>query len=282
MGYGDYLMLSGKVRVLKQTMPNEQLCCPTLEDRFYFESVFFNNQNIVRSENIDNSKPLLELGQLSLGSRKEEASFIDWNVSAPPIRGDIYFTKDELNIAENFISDAKLGFKAKHKIDPLKIIFLSPYATTKRIINGKLINYIHSKNKEWLDDYWQELILSLMGRVIFVSTVSKENEDRPRLPYVDYLYSDFRLAAALLKYSDIYVGIEGGLHHAAAALKKPGIVIFGHWISPMVSGYSYHTNFYDKNIEKGCGSLTLCQKCLEYMKNLSTKKVLEALSEFIK
>ena len=145
-----------------------------------------------------------------------------------------------------------------------------------------MINYIHSKNKEWLDDYWQELTLSLMGRVIFVSTVSKENEDRPRLPYVDYLYSDFRIAAAVLKYSDIYVGIEGGLHHAAAALKKPGIVIFGHWISPNVSGYSYHTNFYDKNIEKGCGSLTLCQKCLEYMKNLSTKKVLEALSEFIK
>ena len=141
MGYGDYLMLSGKVRVLKQTMPNEQLCCPTLEDRFYFESVFFNNQNIVRSENIDNSKRLLELGQLSLGIRKEEAGFIDWNVSAPPIRGDIYFTKDELNIAENFISDAKLGFKAKHKTDPLKIIFLSPYTTIKKIVNGKIKNF---------------------------------------------------------------------------------------------------------------------------------------------
>ncbi len=282
MGFGDYLMLSGRIRVLKQTMPDQQICCPTLENRFYFESIFFNNQHIVRNKNVDNSQRHLEIGQLNLGIRKEKSGFIHWNTSEPPIRGDIYFTNNELNIAKKFINDAKLRFKLKYKIDPLKIIFLSPYATTKRIINGKLINYIHSKNKEWPEEYWQELILSLMDRVLFVSTISQENKDRPKLRYVDFIYSDFRIASAILQFSDIYVGIEGGLHHAAAALKKPGIVIFGHWISPIVSGYSYHINFYDKNIENGCGSLTICEKCLEYMRNLSTKKVLETLLEFIK
>ena len=42
-----------------------------------------------------------------------------------------------------------------------------------------------------------------------------------------------------MKYCNLYLGPEGGFAHAAAALSKPGVVIYGGWIPPQVIGYAF-------------------------------------------
>ena len=74
--------------------------------------------------------------------------------------------------------------------------------------------------------------------------------------------SDFRLACALLKEVDFYVGPEGGFGHVAAALNKKAVLYFGGWISPDVIGYEFHENIYYKEKQSPCGvRLKLCEHC---------------------
>ena len=70
-----------------------------------------------------------------------------------------------------------------------------------------------------------------------------------------------------------YFGIEGGLHHVAGALKKNAIVIFGHWISPILTGYSFHNNISSSSTKYGCGSFIPCKRCIEFLNNLSSSYI---------
>lgn len=86
-----------------------------------------------------------------------------------------------------------------------------------------------------------------------------------------FVETSFRQACAILSLCDLFVGIEGGLHHAAAALHKPGIVFFGHWNSPEITGYGIHFNLQKKDAPgfHGCGSLNECPACQKWLEDLS-------------
>jgi len=69
--------------------------------------------------------------------------------------------------------------------------------------------------------------------------------------------------------------VEGGLHHAAAALGRPAVVIFGHFIDPEVTGYHGH-----KNLRGGavgmCGSWSSCPECVRAMEAITPEVVVDA------
>ena len=52
-----------------------------------------------------------------------------------------------------------------------------------------------------------------------------------------------------MKYCNLFLGHEGGFAHAAAALSKPAVVIYGGWIPPEVTGYEFHENIYSKRLQ---------------------------------
>ena len=55
---------------------------------------------------------------------------------------------------------------------------------------------------------------------------------------------------------------EGGLHHAAAALGMPAVVIFGGMTSPANTGYDGHVNLFDPaGGESPCGQRVACAHC---------------------
>ena len=56
--------------------------------------------------------------------------------------------------------------------------------------------------------------------------------------------ADFRAACAALAGARAAVLPEGGLHHAAAALDIPAVVIFGAMTSPANTGYASHVNLF--------------------------------------
>lgn len=85
----------------------------------------------------------------------------------------------------------------------------------------------------------------------------------------------FRLAAAVLQRARLYVGPEGGLHHAAAAIGTPAVVIFGGYISPAVTGYGGHVNLFTGE-GLGCGQVSPCDHCRDAMARITVDEVAEA------
>lgn len=88
--------------------------------------------------------------------------------------------------------------------------------------------------------------------------------------------TSFRQAAAILANARAYVGPEGGLHHAAAAVGVPAVVIFGGYISPAQTGYRGHVNIFTGG--EPCGMRVRCEHCQKAMSAITPKMVIEALA----
>ncbi len=87
----------------------------------------------------------------------------------------------------------------------------------------------------------------------------------------------FRDALALLSHAALYVGAEGGLHHGAAAMDVSGVVLFGGFIPPSVTGYPGHANL--TGGAEACGSLNACSHCKAALAAISVDEVVEAAME---
>ena len=70
---------------------------------------------------------------------------------------------------------------------------------------------------------------------------------------------------------------EGGLHHGAAALGVPAVVLFGGFIPPAVTGYADHANF--TGGATACGSLNKCLHCRDALEKITVEEVYNAVVE---
>jgi ADP-heptose:LPS heptosyltransferase len=91
---------------------------------------------------------------------------------------------------------------------------------------------------------------------------------------------DFRTACAVLARAKAYVGHESGLHHAAAAVGVPGVVIFGGYTPIEVTGYPMHRNL-GASMEDACGSRQPCDHCAAWMERITPEQVLAELKSVI-
>lgn len=131
-------------------------------------------------------------------------------------------------------------------------------------------------NKDWGASNYQALADRLIatGRKVaqFVTDGS------PLLAGVKQIKTQtFREAIAILKNAAAYVGAEGGMHHAAAAVGVPGAVIFGGFIPPSVTGYDIHSNL--AGSDNFCGSFAACDHCRNAMASISVDRVFNAAME---
>lgn len=85
----------------------------------------------------------------------------------------------------------------------------------------------------------------------------------------------FRDACGVMSKAALYVGHEGGLHHAAAALGVRAVVVFGGYISPAQTGYAMHRNLF--TAMNPCGSRTPCGHCRLAMDLITPDVVIEAI-----
>jgi ADP-heptose:LPS heptosyltransferase len=88
--------------------------------------------------------------------------------------------------------------------------------------------------------------------------------------------NSFREAIAVLKASTLYVGPEGGLHHASAAVGTKAVVVFGGYISPKTTGYDFHECL-TGGATRGCGTRRgMCEHCLKHLNRIAPEDVLRA------
>jgi Glycosyltransferase family 9 (heptosyltransferase) len=100
-------------------------------------------------------------------------------------------------------------------------------------------------------------------------------DSRPLLDKVDVIRTpSFRHALAVVGLARLYVGPEGGLHHGAAAMQTPAVVIFGGFNTPRSTGYSWH-----HNITRGepCGQIAACDHCRQAMASIGIGDVRAAI-----
>jgi hypothetical protein len=128
--------------------------------------------------------------------------------------------------------------------------------------------FIHTVNKSW--DKWDKLVEHKLPWLQVGDCNAKKHTK-----WIET--KTFREALAILNKASVFVGTDGGLHHAAAALGIPSVVIWTGFTSPRHLGYDTHRNIHDGS--EPCGTYdSVCQHCLLKAKNISVEQVLDAVN----
>jgi len=152
---------------------------------------------------------------------------------------------------------------------PKKFVVIEPHVKRHVTIRGAYLG-----NKQWPVARYQQVVNELSARGIRV--VQFVYGDVPRLHNVWLIQTpSFRSAAIILGKASLYLGAEGGMHHAAAAVGTPAVVLFGGWLPPSVLGYPMHANLTGGATE-ACGLLRPCDHCATAMDRITVDEVLEA------
>ena len=175
-----------------------------------------------------------------------------WNHNFSPVQGELYFTKKEIAFAE------QLG-KGFIMIEPN--VAAKPCAPNKQ---WEVARYQWVANKLKADGHRtiQPVYKGAKHRLEGVQPIETP---------------DLRHAAALLARASLYIGGEGGLHHAAAAVDTRAVVMFGGWIPPTVTGYMIHTNL--AGSDRFCGLFKACDHCKKAMDVIEAERVYQTAVE---
>lgn len=120
--------------------------------------------------------------------------------------------------------------------------------------------------------YWQRVV-DLMPGIEFRQPVYGQ----PPLNGVKPIRTSLRSVAQLIAGARAYVGPDGCLHHLAAALGKPAVVVFGGFAPKEALGYSFHRNFG----EGAMGYRNDCEYNREAMERIAPESLAEALREIL-
>jgi len=268
MGYGDALMATGEVRILRKKNPDAKFIIGDGK-RSYWNEMFDNNPYIIRGgeahkynnirwiKNYEHNRPYRLYGD------KLPKDNYNWNLNHNAKRGEIFFSKQEIDFGKKIIN------QIKEKTYRKKIIFIEPNVKIRR-------GY---ENRDWGTNNWQAVVNKLKENFVFVQTTY---EDKKRLENCINLDGvNFRSAVALLSMCDFFIGTEGGMHHAAAATLRKGVVIFGGFITPKITGYDSHNNIYIDINGSPCGSKLHCKHCEECMKLITPDLICKKIEENI-
>lgn len=182
-----------------------------------------------------------------------------WNYQFKAQPGEMFFSDEELS----FVMKATRNFNEKFVIIEPNVPSYKGCAPNK---TWPLYNYTH--------------IAQLLKQKGF--DVRQFSHHGDSIPGVNKIKTpSFRHALAVLSKAALYIGPEGGLHHGAAAVGIPAVVIFGGFIPPQVTGYDSHINLTGES-KQACGSLTTCPHCAEAMKTIKIKHVYSAAKDLLK
>lgn len=157
-----------------------------------------------------------------------------------------------------------------------ELAFAAPYRGMV-IIEPNVKANTHS-NKAWFWDRWQQVVSS-MPETRFVQCIPKGLHQT--LHGVSWVVTPtFRQACAVLSVCRAFVGTEGGLMHAAAAVGTPAVVLWSEFISPGITGYVQHRNL--RHAGPACGMRTNCPGCRASMEAITVDEVVHNLQEILK
>jgi len=260
MGFGDEIMATGLAR---GAAARGKLVAFGDGQRIIWgpscEQIFRHNPNIARPDAINGHH--LQWIAHHKGNRMynrvaPERNRWIWKMDFRPVPGEMFFSPDEKAFAETIAG----GF-----------VLLEPNVPWQKTC---------APNKDWGFQKYQTVADTLRhcGLEVRQFSFSAQQKALANVPVINA--PTFRHAMAALSRAVLYIGPEGGLHHAAAAVGVRAVVLFGGFIPPAVTGYAGHTNLTGGAAE-ACGSLGPCQHCRDAMAAISVDEVVAAAGNYL-
>lgn len=222
------------------------------------EQIFRHNPNIARPG--DESADDIEWIAHHKGNRLYNSVAPDrtrwiWNMEFRPIPGEMFFTDEELRFAEAVGSD---------------FVVIEPNVPWHKSV---------ARNKDWGAIRYRAVAEELVAKGHRLVQFSYPTARVTCAAALQFKAPTFRDSLAVLARAALYIGPEGGLHHGAAAVGIPAVVLFGGFIPPQVTGYDTHTNLTGGSM--ACGNLRRCSHCKTAMNAISVEKVLRASRRYL-
>jgi len=245
MGFGDELIAAGQARALRRLNPLPVRVVDRYGDARW-SGIWERNPSIVAPEYSGEVQILKNGPSLRpyIADKRDER----WVWQAfTPTPAELVFTGEEKAFGERY---------------PRRVI-LEPHTKAKA-----------SPNKDWGWIRWSKLALLLQAANVRVTQVGGPHT--PMLQGAELVQtSTFRQACAVLSTARACVLPEGGLHHAAAALDVPAVVIYGGFISPAQTGYAGQVSLFTGS--EPCGMRVKCGHCAEAMAKIAPEAVFKQL-----
>lgn len=256
MGFGDDLMALGEARKLAKKK-HSVICIGS--DEKLVKSELFDKNPIISNKKVPNqiyhypgNRPYIDYEHTT----KDKMKFKKYT----PVPGDIIFSIDELSFA----------FESVKQHFPF--IFIEP--NIKKLVSGN--------NKDWGRDNWQELVDKLVADGFTVLQANHRFTTCELSGVEQISVKSFRQTCAIAFFASLLITHEGGMHHAAAAMRKHAIVIFGGFITPEITGYKGHENLYVEDAKTPCGNLEDCEHCRTCMDKIRPDEVRKKISYLLK
>lgn len=168
-----------------------------------------------------------------------------------------------------------------YKPIPAEIVFTAAERAFAEPYRGMVmiepnVKNIGHDNKAWLANRWRELALRSPLETV-QCTPSVTGQELPGAHVV--VTPTFRHAAAVLSVCKAFIGTEGGLMHAAAAVGTPSVILWSEFISPEITGYETMTNL--RHAGKPCGNRMRCAGCRKSMEAITVEEVVAALEKLL-
>lgn len=257
MGFGDEIMAAGHAQRVYDEDPSRRVAICDVRGRPRWSEIWDGNPIIASPSAVAGGEPVHRIAN-AVGCRpyleypfteRGGSHFTAWR--ACEHLGRLYLTVDELN----------RGKAIARRYDRYIVVEPSPIATS-------------NVNKAWPASRFARLVAEYPD-VAFVQLMHPESKPLWNVALVPV--RTFREACGILQYAAAYVGPEGGLHHAAAVLNVPAVVIFGGCMSVRTTGYPTHLNLADDGPETPCGRWVPCAHCRDAMDRITVDVVAGAL-----
>lgn len=136
------------------------------------------------------------------------------------------------------------------------------------VVEPHLKDKQESVNRDWGWDNFAQVTSSVDADWV------QFGEKKPKLlPNARWIQTPTpRHMAAALSKARGFLSPEGGMHHTAAALNLKGVVLFGGFIAPQVTGYQMHKNIYIGH-GLGCGKRVKCQHCSDAWGKIDPERI---------
>lgn len=262
MGFGDEIMATGQARKVYDQDPSRRVAICDHAGRPRWHEVWLHNPVIALPETI----------------RSQESVHVVTNDKFTRPYVQYPFTQDtgwrwtgwqaRDYVGEIWLTDAEKVVGQQLRADLGPFVLIEP--STK---HGSTVN------KDWGLDRYQQVV-SRLPHIPFVRVKHAHTVDpRPlRGGNVRELNGlTFREVVGILMAATAYAGAEGALHHAAAAVGTPAVVIFGGCVSVDALGYPEQTNIADTGPGSPCGSWLPCRHCEHALAGISVETVTTAV-----
>jgi ADP-heptose:LPS heptosyltransferase len=240
MGFGDEIMVTGEARRL-QERDRRPIAVRGRDGRARWHPMWQGNPRIAPPaavatgrdvqwcNNYPGHRPYVDYARTT----KQRWVYTDWRCTP----GQIYLSAEEAGFGE-------------------------PWRGRDFVVVEPHVKATASPNKRWGLARTQAVVDAISGRDGAPAFVQFDWGGGPPLQRtIEVRTPSFRHACAVLAQARAYLGPEGGLHHAAAALGVPAVVIFGGMTAPANTGYDGHVNLFDNGPDSPCGRRVPCLHC---------------------